>query len=36
MTRLAIENVSVNFGGVHALKDVSFSFEARASSGLSI
>ena len=34
MTRLAIENVSVNFGGVHALKDVSFSFEAGSIVGL--
>jgi branched-chain amino acid transport system ATP-binding protein len=34
MTRLAIENVSVNFGGVHALRDVSFSFEAGAIVGL--
>ncbi|HMJ97834.1 MAG TPA: ATP-binding cassette domain-containing protein, partial [Reyranella sp.] len=34
MTRLAIENVSVNFGGVHALKNVSFSFEAGSIVGL--
>jgi len=34
MTRLAIENVSVDFGGVHALTDVSFSFEAGAIVGL--
>src|SRR5258708_33812281 len=34
MTRLAIENVSVNFGGVHALKDVSFSFESGSIVGL--
>jgi branched-chain amino acid transport system ATP-binding protein len=34
MTRLAIENVSVDFGGVHALTDVSFSFEAGSIVGL--
>ena len=34
MSRLAIENVSVNFGGVHALRDVSFAFDAGSIVGL--
>lgn len=34
MARLSIENVSVNFGGVHALEEVSFSFEAGSIIGL--
>lgn len=34
MTKLSIENVSVDFGGVHALKDVSFAFETGAIVGL--
>ena len=34
MSRIAIENVSVDFGGVHALSDVSFSFESSSIVGL--
>jgi branched-chain amino acid transport system ATP-binding protein len=34
MSRIAIENVSVDFGGVHALSDVSFSFESGSIVGL--
>jgi branched-chain amino acid transport system ATP-binding protein len=34
MATLAIENVSVDFGGIHALKDVSFALEAGAIVGL--
>jgi branched-chain amino acid transport system ATP-binding protein len=34
MATLAIENVSVDFGGIHALKDVSFAVEAGAIVGL--
>ena len=34
MSRIAIENVSVDFGGVHALTDVSFSFESGSIVGL--
>jgi branched-chain amino acid transport system ATP-binding protein len=34
MTELAIENVSVDFGGIHALKDVSFGLEAGSIVGL--
>jgi branched-chain amino acid transport system ATP-binding protein len=34
MTRLAIENVSVDFGGIHALKDVTFALESGAIVGL--
>jgi len=34
MARLSIERVSVDFGGVHALKDVSFAFETGAIVGL--
>jgi branched-chain amino acid transport system ATP-binding protein len=34
MARLAIENVSVDFGGIHALRDVSFELESGAIVGL--
>jgi branched-chain amino acid transport system ATP-binding protein len=34
MSRIAIENVSVDFGGVHALTDVSFSFDSGSIVGL--
>ena len=34
MTRLAIEAVSVDFGGIHALKDVSFALETGSIVGL--
>lgn len=34
MTRLAVEDVSVDFGGVHALKDVTFALEAGTIVGL--
>jgi branched-chain amino acid transport system ATP-binding protein len=34
MTRLSIESVSVDFGGVHALKDVSFALETGSIVGL--
>ena len=34
MTRLAIENVSVDFGGIHALKDVTFALETGSIVGL--
>ncbi len=34
MARLAIENVSVDFGGIHALRDVSFEIESGAIVGL--
>ena len=34
MTRLAIEDVSVDFGGIHALKDVSFALETGSIVGL--
>jgi branched-chain amino acid transport system ATP-binding protein len=34
MATLTIENVSVDFGGIHALKDVSFALEAGAIVGL--
>jgi branched-chain amino acid transport system ATP-binding protein len=34
MTRLAIEAVSVNFGGIHALKDVTFALETGSIVGL--
>src|SRR6476660_6780116 len=34
MTDLAIENVSVNFGGIHALRDVSFALESGSIVGL--
>jgi branched-chain amino acid transport system ATP-binding protein len=34
MTRLTVENVSVDFGGVHALKDVTFALEAGTIVGL--
>lgn len=34
MARLAIENVSVNFGGIHALQDVSFEIETGSIVGL--
>src|ERR1700739_968404 len=34
MARLAIENVSVDFGGIHALRDVSFEIESGAVVGL--
>ena len=34
MGRLTIENVSLDFGGVHALKDVSFAFDSGAIVGL--
>jgi branched-chain amino acid transport system ATP-binding protein len=34
MTRLAIENVSVDFGGIHALRDVSFEIESGSIVGL--
>lgn len=34
MTRLGIENVSVDFGGIHALRDVSFDVESGAIVGL--
>jgi branched-chain amino acid transport system ATP-binding protein len=34
MIRLAIEDVSVNFGGVHALRDVTFALEAGSIVGL--
>ena len=34
MTRLAIENVSVDFGGIHALKDVTFALESGSIVGL--
>jgi ABC-type uncharacterized transport system ATPase subunit len=33
MTQLAIEDVSVDFGGIHALKDVTFGLETGRSSG---
>jgi branched-chain amino acid transport system ATP-binding protein len=34
MARLSIENVSVDFGGIHALRDVSFELESGAIVGL--
>jgi branched-chain amino acid transport system ATP-binding protein len=34
MTRLTIEDVSVDFGGIHALKDVTFSLESGSIVGL--
>ena len=34
MTRLVIEDVSVDFGGIHALKDVTFSLESGSIVGL--
>src|SRR5580765_3091746 len=34
MSRITIENLSVDFGGVHALTDVSFWFESGAIVGL--
>ncbi|MBS0532380.1 MAG: ABC transporter ATP-binding protein [Proteobacteria bacterium] len=34
MARLAVENVSVSFGGIHALRDVSFDLESGAIVGL--
>jgi branched-chain amino acid transport system ATP-binding protein len=34
MARLAIENVSVDFGGIHALRDVSFEIESGSIVGL--
>ena len=34
MTDLAIENVSVDFGGIHALRDVSFALESGSIVGL--
>ena len=34
MSRLAIENVSVDFGGIHALTDVTFALEAGSIVGL--
>ena len=34
MTRLAIENVSVDFGGIHALKDVTFALKTGSIVGL--
>src|SRR5260370_34966874 len=34
MTRLAIEDVSVDFGGIHALKNVSFELETGSIVGL--
>ena len=34
MARLSIENVSVDFGGIHALRDVTFEFESGAIVGL--
>ena len=34
MPRLAIENVSVDFGGIHALRDVSFAIESGSIVGL--
>jgi branched-chain amino acid transport system ATP-binding protein len=34
MTCLAIDNISVDFGGIHALKDVSFALEAGSIVGL--
>jgi branched-chain amino acid transport system ATP-binding protein len=34
MTRLAIEDVSVNFGGIHALKEVTFELETGSIVGL--
>lgn len=34
MARLSIENVSVDFGGIHALRDVTFEFEPGAIVGL--
>ena len=34
MARLSIENVSVDFGGIHALRDVSFALESGAIVGL--
>jgi branched-chain amino acid transport system ATP-binding protein len=34
MSRLSIESVSVDFGGVHALKDVTFAFESGSIVGL--
>lgn len=34
MARLAVENVSVSFGGIHALRDVSFALESGAIVGL--
>ena len=34
MTDLAIEDVSVNFGGIHALRDVSFALESGSIVGL--
>src|ERR1700761_3437005 len=34
MARLSIEDVSVDFGGIHALRDVSFELEAGAIVGL--
>lgn len=34
MARLSIENVSVDFGGVHALRDVSFAFDSGSIVGL--
>jgi branched-chain amino acid transport system ATP-binding protein len=34
MTRLSIESVSVDFGGIHALKDVSFALETGSIVGL--
>ena len=34
MARLSIEDVSVDFGGIHALRDVSFELESGAIVGL--
>src|SRR5271155_4031079 len=34
MPTLAVENVSVDFGGIHALKDVNFALEAGSIVGL--
>ena len=34
MTRLAIEDVSVDFGGIHALRDVTFALESGSIVGL--
>ena len=34
MARLSVENVSVDFGGIHALRDVSFELESGAIVGL--